>query len=913
MNNPKTLTLWIVGVLAVAAVAWLGVSGFGRESQAAPAPVTVGADFEEDEEFADALTGDPFADEELDLEAGDALEGGEFGEDEGERAVVEVAPGTQGPTIRVLLEPANDRPVANAEVRWCEIDDGRARIGRGVSTSMLWLLAERFGPRLRTDAAGTVRLPVPKKRFVVTAQDDDGHFAWAIVDRRRAGRTVDLKLQVDLNLACVVTDATGQREKGFVPGTAVGLYRHDGRAWRLIKQDDADDAGRVEFRHLQRDLSDSRHFRRRNLDVMKRLAVALLVPLPEPVIFEFATDAMPEEAVELPLPGTGAIAVQIQGPTGKTYHNGGAVTLRVAGRTMPAGGFGGRFDDTRRARRGHAPAIEFRQVGLGMRFAPRVQLDDRAFTWDGAAFAGPVVADETLQHVIAMPAWIGTVAGRLVDDKGEPVAGERPSFLITSREGRFEGETVRTGPEGQFTVPFDVRRRQPVAPCWLDVRGRGSDHRGARVPLTGLRGGQRTDVGVMVFEPLPNLAWGRVTDDRGQPVRRARVRLQALRDRGDSANPDPVWREQGYVETRTAEDGTYELRGPTLPTRMRLQVSANSHVTITTQELAPGARIDHVLSRTATVTGELAAPAWFPGSAVRVTYKSVAEDGRQRRARIRLRNGRGTYQLRGIEPGVYDVTVTITGFEAPLERFDGLAIAPGQSDGTPLNLDGRVFRFALRALRPGGEVFVNLRNPLLAKVVGPDGKAAFAGFPWRRGKAEVISTSARLDVVLLGDGCRPIETTVGAGETDVMFEPVQPLHLTVAGARAACGVGRRVRVSAVYIGDTGLPNALSATDQRSGRVQGYARAQLSRSGGAWLGETDRVEMELMRDGRYRIVLRLYEEGVGRPVHRPVGTVDVRLSSEQPFAATVQVDPAVLRTAVDELAEQKARAQGSSNR
>jgi hypothetical protein len=83
----------------------------------------------------------------------------------------------------------------------------------------------------------------------------------------------------------------------------------------------------------------------------------------------------------------------------------------------------------------------------------------------------------------------------------------------------------------------------------------------------------------------------------------------------------------------------------------------------------------------------------------------------------------------------------------------------------------------------------------------------------------------------------------------------RPAVVTIPGLRALLGPYRKVRISAVLIGDTGLPGNLQGTDQRTGERFAFARWDLGRSSGAWLGAGDTIEIPLMQDGRYEILLR----------------------------------------------------------
>src|SRR5262249_20419817 len=67
----------------------------------------------------------------------------------------------------------------------------------------------------------------------------------------------------------------------------------------------------------------------------------------------------------------------------------------------------------------------------------------------------------------------GIVTGRVVDDRGNPVAGREVRAQPTSLdENRYYDPTTRTGPDGTFSLKF-VRPGEhyvQVAPFWLEAK-----------------------------------------------------------------------------------------------------------------------------------------------------------------------------------------------------------------------------------------------------------------------------------------------------------------------------------------------------------------------------------------------------------------------------------------------------------
>ena len=120
------------------------------------------------------------------------------------------------------------------------------------------------------------------------------------------------------------------------------------------------------------------------------------------------------------------------------------------------------------------------------------------------------------------------------------------------------------------------------------------------------------------------------------------------------------------------------------------------------------------------------------------------------------------------------------------------------------------------------------------------------------------------------------------------------------GLRAAVGAERRVRVSLVLAGDTGLPTSLSGVDPWSGSRYSFERSMLGKSGGAWLGSEDRGRMDLQHNGRYQVVARLYEPGLRGPSSRVIDTVDVVLDGPSMQVVTAKVNQRAIDSALAEL-------------
>ena len=198
---------------------------------------------------------------------------------------------------------------------------------------------------------------------------------------------------------------------------------------------------------------------------------------------------------------------------------------------------------------------------------------------------------------------------------------------------------------------------------------------------------------------------------------------------------------------------------------------------------------------------------------------------------------------------------------------------------------------------PGSPLFVQLHDAA--------GAPSFVPFAWNGGQIELVTDAPSLAVVGLAAGSRPARTLLQAGESTVQFTRIHPLPLQLPGLRAMLGPQQAARISLVYAGDTGLPAVdLQATQQRSGRTRGYARANLGKSGGASLGSSDEVTVALMFNGPYEIVLRL--DGPGGRVSKTIGMVQAVLDGAEARRVTVAPQVDAVRDALAELRARPAR-------
>ena len=625
------------------------------------------------------------------------------------------------------------------------------------------------------------------------------------------------------------------------------------------------------------------------------------VPQLTPAIVEFPADALPTDVVELRVGALGALTIRLVGPGPAPLWSPCDVEVtRSVLNPLPGSvepGLAKAFAALGRVRQ-HKPggeeSLSFPAIGAGALVDVRVHFPDDDFQFEQLGIPGPLAGEHRTVEV-NVPGWFAVLAGRFVDSQRRPLALSA-NLLVSSAEGRVEGEHITSGENGVFELP--IRLREQHAPFTLEVQARdGEQPLGALIDLPHLEAGSRHVIGDLVIAELPELASGLVHDDRGEAIRRADVVLQTFHAAAGAAGE---WRDVAYVRARSAEDGSFRLFGERRPGPLRVQARARGHAPAHSGELAFGARLELELMRLGTLVASGHAPEWLPRGAIDVVLSQNGEQVRNEDLRVN-RAAAFHVALRGLPPGRYELRYELQGI-GPVSVWPAVMVTAGEATQIPpLDLREAVFRYSVTARDQAGQPISDPGSPLLAQVIDQNGASRWVAFPWRGDHAEFISTARSALVVALAPGHRPVQTQLAPGESSVTLARIQDVELSLPGLRALVGE-RRVRISLVFEGDTGLPMAdLEAFDQRRGRTRGYARAALGKSSGGWLDGEDRVRMPLMLNGRYDVIARISESGRRGTVSTRVGSIDVVADGPEPPRAVVHPPPGVVQQALAELA------------
>jgi hypothetical protein len=294
-----------------------------------------------------------------------------------------------------------------------------------------------------------------------------------------------------------------------------------------------------------------------------------------------------------------------------------------------------------------------------------------------------------------------TVAGKVVDSKGHPLAGARvwARSRQDSQIGDFPpdgGPAAVTGADGRFEIHrFELGELEV---CWQDLSVQLTPEPSARNRI--------------VLRPLPpsSRISGRVIDDRGLPVAGAKVHLKStdpwalLKTLAQEWRPCSRRNPGGELITLSDREGrfTFELTGSET---MNVWAEAAGFLeqeksTVAHSPQNPG-RVELVLERGAIVSGRVLTAGGLPAAGAEISISS----GGNRDTQPALADGKGRYRLIGVEPGEQTVAIR----HPSGQTLRKLAVAPGENRRPDLVLDGDELReIRGRVTGPDGEPVVDV-------------------------------------------------------------------------------------------------------------------------------------------------------------------------------------------------------------
>lgn len=802
-------------------------------------------------------------------------------------------------TVTVKVVDQKGRPVANVPV------GVQQRVAERVDQKRVWAEWKQIEQR-----EGAVREYLAK----AAANEPAENRARAMRQLRDLGRRrQDLRQTVRLLERATKGEKKVAAKKGLAKGSASrGKKGKKGKKKpksKAVKSDPVvttrlevksrrrtDEQGFAVFRHFQL----YRHrtakwWPKQHLD---RFEAVLMVPVAEPVRQAFRGKPVPEDVVELRMPATGSVALRTVDRSGRPY------THPVHGELRIVDGKNPKWSRMPIRKLQDESQIVFPFVGLGVQLQSHCRLDDDDFRWRSPQFAGPQRAGEQVVVDLVVAPDVPMLCGRLLASDGVPLASDKVTFLINSMRGRLEGEEVLLDRDGRFHLPYQINRGHQ-APFRLQVRHReqfpvpGLATTLAVLPTAGV-----TDVGDLQIDALPQIAFGRVVNDLGEPIADARVQLQRERQVG-GRRPRLSWQDEAFTEVRTDEGGNFQLFGDVESARYRLRVTADQHFDYEQPNLPGRDGIVIELPRRSRLVGTVLLPDWMPSKRIRSRLQPQAVGGKARDGRVVSANNKKYVYFDNVRPGLYGLTLRIEEFPDAFLRVDGLQVAAGQMGVHPrledLDLRNSLFRFEVIGIDEAGKR-VSSKTPLLARVMRPSGKQELLGFPWRNGRAVVFSAEASIEVVPVAPGYRAARTFLSPGRSEIRFLRIPPVELRAVGLRQLVG-DESVWISLEAAGN----EAVAQFDSRSRRLARSMSRQSASHGR--LDSNDVARLTPVRDGRYRVVARLGDKRRGGLVSVPLGEVDVRVQPGRPaLVLAVPVDAAAVQRAMADVVARRAAAE-----
>ncbi len=304
-----------------------------------------------------------------------------------------------------------------------------------------------------------------------------------------------------------------------------------------------------------------------------------------------------------------------------------------------------------------------------------------------------------------------TVAGRVVDSKGHPLAGaqvwalsEKDNELMTENRSwhAADGPAAVTGPAGRYEI-------HGFEPGSLQVCREGFSPHEASVESS------RPSRVVLLPSPLPSRIIGRVVDDRGLPITKAKIQL-SYDDPWKRVVTDPRIMTEWLPCPQRILDGsvlvdpeklvtlsdrkgrfTFELAGEE-PMRVEAEAAGYLRRADLKVSLSPRSpkKVEIVLERGAIVSGRVLTTDGLPAASAEISF-SGERNGLTTPAGA---DAEGRYHIAGIEPGNQTMEVKHPSGQASSK----LSIAPGENRRPNLILDGNGLRVILgRVTGPDGE------------------------------------------------------------------------------------------------------------------------------------------------------------------------------------------------------------------
>jgi hypothetical protein len=667
------------------------------------------------------------------------------------------AASVSGDDLVVRVVDENGLPVPEATVYVFEPrvgEDAHVLYERSIGLDAQTFL-ERRGETRVADANGSVRVARLERSGLVGAAAP-GRFGASDVEAQAGEVTIALAPTQELFVRVVGADGVVRS------GVPVALHRERRGEVRDVRIVDTGSDGLARFGHP------SELFERGDRDWQWR--VALAVPLFEPNFAVVDPAALPTEPVELVLPPTARVVVELFEATGEPLASAGRFSAATAGA------------------RGRAP-FERQLTGESrvvlQHVEPGVTLE-LTFQREGSPgrhatnVSAPLVPDvESVVRFDLAPEH-PVVTLRLVDDEDAPVAARRIEFRLVdvvtggapqgggrrNRDGgRDTGERfATTDADGLLVIdlPNDWAGR-PLAlsgsvATLVTPPASGDPLAGVfTVPAPLLQG--VNDLGKVRLSPPPVLVAGTVVDELGAPVADVEI---AVHLRTVDAEGREQWPRLPDLGATSDELGRFEIAAWSPGSPLALRPSTRDHVRADLVPFDPGAKnVIVTLLRAGRVEGSLRLPEGVDARRFEVGLAPAGVEptrdalGRASVVRTSTRRGDGTFELSRVPPGSY--TFWLAYLDLPNVLFVAGDVLVRSAETTrdarldPIDVTRLIEVFDFRFLEPDGDAVGSANGRW--RVSGAEAWRNFeAG---RDGRVRIVADGGVLDLDVISRGFAP--------------------------------------------------------------------------------------------------------------------------------------------------------------
>lgn len=459
-------------------------------------------------------------------------------------------------TLVTVVDAMTKKPVAGAIVTWfeerrdTELDDGDDLVPEpGLS-----MRRRTFGKSVKCGADGTTRVG----RFTSIVASSGDRYGGS--SRPTRSRSLVLSLEPRRSVTVHVVDRDGKPVAEVPIELRTGEESSGATKWHVT----TDANGDAEIGPLDLFASVESSARR-------GLWVAVDAPLGAPIRAHFSLADLPAKPIDLTLPPTGELVIDVVDADGRSIEGLGYTNVRERyelEKDLP--------DDPPNAR---WPAVgwgvydrsshhELPHVELGLRFVVDSKKDGRE---DARQLVdGPTKPGETKAVRLVVPEAPASrrLRGRILDEKGDPLAGATVELAWSSDATRVSRGVVArgaTGADGRLDLPLEClaggRYEEEIAP-WLEAIVPRPDGDGIlasgmiALPKTREFGGG--DFGDIRLHPSPLFASGVIVDDAGTPVAGAEIRVTVTPKDADILSGDFT---DGLLTATSKADGRFTVWG----------------------------------------------------------------------------------------------------------------------------------------------------------------------------------------------------------------------------------------------------------------------------------------------------------------------------------------------------------------